>query len=396
MTELATPFDADPAQAHEVLGALREAGPIHRITLPNGVAAWLVTRYEESRAVLADPRLFSGISTDYIDSGSLAPDVRSAVYSHMMHSDPVEHARLRKLVAKVFTTRRVENLRPRAEAIIDDLLDGVTDRTGFDLVTEVAEPLPMQVICELLGIPLEDREPFPKWTTAFVAASLLPEYPVEDITAFVTYFRRLVAHKRSHPDNALLSGLIAARDDDDRLTEDELISTAVILLGAGWRGTANLISTGMCTLLDRPQVADRLRADPEALPAAVEELLRYDGPALAAMPRYVTEPVEIGGCRLAAGELVVVSFLAANRDENVVPEPESFCPTRPTGPHLAFGHGIHHCLGAPLARLVAQIAIGALLRRFPTLRLAVPPDELIWKLDVFSRGLKALPVTAME
>ena len=214
----------------------------------------------------------------------MAEDIRSAVVNGMLHSNPPDHTRLRRLVSSVFTARRIEALRPRVVAITEELLDGLDGRSEFDLVAEIALPQPLQVICELLGVPVEDRLAFHAWTTAYVDGPGMAEFPVEEITAFVTYLRELIEAKRARPDDAVLSALIQAHDEDDRLTGDELISVAALILAAGYETTASLISTGTWLLLRHPEHARRLRLRPREIPAAVEEILRYDGPAVTGFP----------------------------------------------------------------------------------------------------------------
>ena len=395
MTAVNAPFDVEPDALHDVLGSLREAGPVHRVVMPNGVPVWLVTRHAEVRAALTDPRLVSP-GNDVINIDLLAPDIRDAVRNSLLHLNPPEHTRLRRLVSGVFTARRIEALRPRVVAMTEQLLDDIGERTEFDVVTDLALPLPLQIICELLGVPVEDREAFEVWTKAYLSALGAPDYPVKEITEMVTYLRELVEHKRAHPDDGLLSGLIEAHDEGQRLTTNELISFACLLLAAGFETTSSLIGIAMCLLLRDPEQARILRDHPERIGAAVEEVLRYDGPVISAFPRIVSEPVTIGDVEIPAGEIVLASLLAANRDDNLVSDAQSFQPGRAPAQHVTFGHGIHYCLGASLARMEAEVAIGTLLRRFPDLRLAVEPSELSWNQTVFVRGLPALPVSTVE
>jgi cytochrome P450 len=385
-SDFITAYQSDP---HTALAALRGAGPVHRITLPNGVPAWLVARYEEGRAALADARLANGMTRTPQDI--LPEDVARSVQRSMMHCDPPDHTRLRGLVSAVFTAGRMKALRPRVVAIMDELLDGLAGRSEFDLVEEVALPLPMRVICELLGFRMEDREKVRAWTIAYVTALGSARYPVAEIAAFVEYMRGVLDAKRERPDDGLLSALVAVRDGSDRLSDDEVISMATLLLSAGYETTAGLIGTGMFHLLSRPEVTGRVRTDPEALPAVVEECLRFESPAPTAFPRMAQEDLEIGGVRIAAGEVVLISILSANRDETVFDEAATFDADRERR-SMAFGHGVHHCLGAPLARMEGQVAFAALLERFPRLRLTAKPDELHWMPGLFVRGLRSLPV----
>jgi cytochrome P450 len=316
----------------------------------------------------------------------------AALELHMLNSDPPDHERLRKLVNKAFTARRVEQLRPRIEAITAGLLDDMSTQREVDLLASFAFPLPITVICELLGVPVADRDEFRAWSATIVADSVAPEVFQAHATAMTGYFRALLAARRREPADDLLSALIAARDDADRLSEDELLSMAFLLLVAGHETTVNLIASGTLALLLNPGELARLRADRSLLGAAVEELLRYAAPVNNATVRFTGEPVEIGGVLIGPGEVVLVSLSGANRDPGRYADPERLDVGRDSGGHVAFGHGIHYCLGAPLARLEAEIAFGRLLERFPGMTLAVPPEALRWRPSTLIHGLESLPV----
>jgi len=379
-----------PADVHT---SLHEAGPIQRVKLPNGVPVWLVTRHAEVREVLNDSRLSNRDRVDWFDGGALSPQVRAAMNSMMLRIDPPDHTRMRKLAAKVFVPRRIEALRPRVQQFTGDLLDRLAaDGTVADLIGQYAAPLPVQVICEMLGVPVEDRDSYREWADAFAAGIGAPVFPVQEITDFVAHLRELVAHRRAEPDDALLSALIAAREQSDRLSEDELISTAFLFIIAGHETTTNLIGNGIYTLLRDPELADRIRAYPQELAPAIEEFLRYEGPVTAASLRTASCDLNLFGAEVADGDLVMVSLRAANRDGDVFAEPTECRMGRERNPHLAFGHGIHFCMGAPLARLEAEIAIGEFLTRFPKARLAETPDAMQWRPGMLTRGLTNLPV----
>lgn len=392
MTTTLSPFEAGAAAMHEVFAELRAAGPAHRVRMPNGTPVWLVTRHAEARALLTDPRLISPGNT-HSKTGALAPELRAALLSGLMHSNPPDHTRLRRLISAVFTPRRVQELRPRIEQIAEDLLTGLGARTSFDLVREYALPLPLLVISELLGVPPADRAGFADWTRAYVYGLGMPEFPAEAVTELLTYLRELIELKRVQPGDDLFSGLIQAHDEGDRLTTDELTSLGCLLLAAGYETTANLISSGMWLLLRHPEHAERLRREPAGLPAAVEEIARYESPAQCGFPRLTTAPVRLGEVEIPQGELVLISVLSANRDENVHPAADEFRPDQAPKQHLAYGHGIRFCLGAYLARVEGEVAIGALLHRFPRLRLAGEPS---WSMGVFVRGLADLPVSTVD
>lgn len=381
-------FHANP---HPAYAEWRREGPVRRVRLAGGVDAWLVTRYDEARKALSDPRL----SKTRGDLSVLPSDLDRALSSHMLAVDPPDHTRLRRLVSAAFTARRIEALRPRITEITDELLDGMAARGDdpFDLIDAFAFPLPIQVICELLGIPADDRDDFRAWSNVIVGGVAYRDQFFGAATAMVAYIRALLAARRTHPGDDLLTGLIEVRDSADRLTEDELISMVFLLLIAGHETTVNLIGNGAYLLLARRERWERLCADPSLLPTAIEEFLRYEAPVETATFRITTEEVTIGGQRIPARSPVVIGLLSANRDETRFPDPSELRLDRTQNPHLAFGHGIHYCVGAPLARLEAQIAFTGLITRFPSLRLAVPESELAWRPGLLLRGLFTLPVT---
>lgn len=383
-----------PGSPHDALTPLREAGPIHRVKLPNGMPVWLITRYAEVREVLSDLRLSNQEQVDSLDRGALSPQVRAAMSTSMLRVDPPNHTRLRKLVAAAFAPRRIQALRPRVQQLTGELLDRLAVAgTVADLVAQYAFPLPIQVICELLGVPAGDRDNYRDWANAFTAGLGSAVFPVQEVNSFVEHLRGLVARKRVEPDDALLSALIAARDQTDRLSEDELTSAAFLLIIAGHETTTNLISNGIYLLLRDPDRAQRIRAHPRELDPAIEEFLRYESPVPVASLRIATQPLDLFGVEVAAEDMIMVSLLSANRDSSVFTEPTAFRMDRDPNPHLAFGHGIHFCIGAPLARLQAQIAIGQFLARFPRARLAITPDTERWRPGIITRGLTSLPVT---
>jgi len=310
----------------------------------------------------------------------------------MLNSDPPDHGRLRRLVNRAFTARHVERLRPRISAITAGLLDDLPARSEVDLLASFAFPLPITVICELLGIPTSERDDFREWSTTVVSNTAIPDVMYAHATAMVGYFRALLAAKRHEPTDDLLSALITARDSDDSLSEDELVSMAFLLLVAGHETTVNLIASGVLALLLNPRELDRLRADPSLIGGAVEELLRYTAPVSHATFRCAAEPVEIGGVWIGRGDAVFVALSGANRDPARFGDPEGLNLGRDSSGHLAFGHGIHYCVGAPLARLEAEIAFAALLDRFAGIRLAVPAESLRWRPSTLIHSLEALPV----
>jgi cytochrome P450 len=388
-------FHNDP---HPFYAQWRQTGPVRPVVLPGGFGGWLVTSYEDARQALTDSRLSQAIQPPQVYdpippqvNDPIPPDVGAAIGHHMLAVDPPDHTRLRRLVTAAFTARRIEALRPRIEQITDELLDAMAGREQVDLIDALAFPLPIQVICELLGIPSQDRDSFRSWSNTLVGGEALRVQLPAAMMALVSYVRALIADRRQHPGDDLLSGLIAVRDQADRLSEEELSSMVFLLLIAGHETTVNLIGNGSYLLLSHRERWERLRADPALLPAAIEEFLRYESPVETATFRITTEAMEIGGTIVPAGEIVVVSLLSANRDEKRFPDAAELRLDRPHNPHMAFGHGIHYCLGAPLARLEARVAFSKLLARFPGLRLATD-EEPGWRPGLLLRGHQALPV----
>jgi cytochrome P450 len=376
---------------------MREEGPVTPAQLPHGERVWLVTRYPEVRAALADPRLYKDWAGKLTSPDWVPDEVIGYLSVHMLNTDPPNHTRLRKLVTKAFTARRVAGLRPRVEEITASLLDAIEARAGagedtVDLIEAFAFPLPVTVICELLGVPTEDRAQFRQWSNAIVDSDGEPGSFRAAGTAMFHYFTELVADKRAHPADDLVSALIEAHDSGDSLDERELIAMLFLLLVAGHETTTNLIASGTLALLTNPAELERLRSDPSLLPGAVEELLRYVNPLNHATDRFTLEPVEIGGVTIPAREWVLCVTSSANRDPDRFDDADRLDVGRDAGGHVAFGHGIHYCLGAPLARLEGEVAFGALLSRFPRLSLAADLATLRWRPSSLIRGLETLPV----
>jgi cytochrome P450 len=381
---------ADP---FPTLAALRESGPVHRVTMRPGVPVWVVTRYADVLAAFSDPRLSSDPHRTHEFDAILDGDYFSR---SMIGTDPPEHTRLRRLVSKAFTARRVEALRPRVQRITDDLLDRISPRGRADLVAEFALPLPITVIGELLGVPESDRARFRSWTDEILDQPVDFRREQERVLAnrrrMHGYLTDLIAAKRGHRGDDLLSALIDTSDEGDRLDEQDLMAMTFLLLIAGYVTTVNLIGNGTLALLRAPEQLARLRADPALVPGAVEEFLRFDGPVNPGVTRYAAEDLEIAGVPIARGDIVLLATAAADRDPDRFADPDRLDVTAPDRGHLAFGHGIHYCLGAPLARLEAQVAFSALLARLPGLALAVPAEDLIWQAGGVLRGLRELPV----
>jgi len=395
VTQLDPSYFQDPLS---FFARMREEGPVTPVMMPGGGRTWLVTRYADVRAALADPRLYKDWANKLRGDGwTPADQAISYLNVHMLNLDPPDHTRLRKLVTKAFTARRVAGLRPRVEAITASLLDAMAGRVAAgeaeaDLIAAFAFPLPVTVICELIGIPASDQDKFQAWSHAILSSVVTPEEWRRAAQAMYEYFTAMVAAKRRSPADDLLSALIAARDDDDSLDERELIAMLFLLLVAGHETTVNLIASGTLAMLTQPAELARLRADPSLLPGAVDELLRFVNPLNHATDRFTLEPVEIGGVTIPAREWVLCVTSSANHDPSRFGSPDVLDVGRDAGGHLAFGHGIHYCLGAPLARLEGEVAFGALLSRFPSLSLAVPESSLHWRPSSLIHGLETLPV----
>jgi cytochrome P450 len=401
MTEMTAPFEPRPLGDRYfqdplgVFARMREASPVTPVITPEGQRAWLVTRYEDVRSALADPRL----AKDWrkLRAPGFQPDPEVGfLMAHMLNADPPDHTRLRRLVQKAFTPGRVAALRPWIEQITAALLDemaAAADADGVvDLIPAFAFPLPMTVICELLGIPDGDRGKFKTWSQVILSSTATFEEFRAAGAAMYGYFTALLVDKRAAPADDLLSALITARDSGDSLDEPELLAMIFLLLVAGHETTVNLIASGTLALLAHPAEFERLRAEPALLPGAVEELLRFANPLNHATDRYAPESFELAGVRIPAGETVLVVTSSANHDPNRFPEPDRLDLGRDTSGHLAFGHGIHYCVGAPLARLEGEIAFGSLLARFPSLSLAADPASLRWRPSSLIHGLETLPV----
>lgn len=387
------PF-SDPVRVdlHPRYAQLRAEQPAIRVRLPYGAECWLVTRYDDVRMVLSDPRFSRARAAGREETPRVTPEAAPA--GSMLSMDPPEHTRLRRLIARAFTARRVREFRPRIEEIVAGLLDRI-ERAGppADLVEELALPLPVSVISHMLGVPAGQHHRFRDFsamvlsTTAHTRAEV-----VAARAALEEYLSELAEQRRQQPGDDLLSALVAAHDDD-QLTDKELTQTGITLLVGGHESTASQLACSVYLLLSQPDQWALLRDRPELLPSAVEELLRYiplgSGGAFA---RIATEDIDLNGVLVRAGEAVVASTNSANRDERVFTDPEVMDLAREHNPHLAFGSGVHVCLGAQLARSELQVALGSLLRRFPNLRLALPADEVPWRDGSLLRSPRELRV----
>ncbi|WP_035803295.1 cytochrome P450 family protein [Kitasatospora mediocidica] len=371
---------------------LRERGPVHRVRLAGGMTGWLVVGYDAAREAFTHPALGKDPSParaalEAAGYTSHLPGV--GLGGNMLTVDPPEHTRLRRLVAGAFSPRRTAELAPRVQQITDDLLDAVAPLGRTDLVESFTGRLPMSVICELLGVPVDRREEFRRWSQqALGNPPGLQRIGAEQLTRFLA---ELVAAKRRTPGGDLLSALVAVHDEDDGgLSDVELLGTAVLLVVAGHDTTVNLLGNAVRALLTHPEQLQLLKDQPELMPSAVEEFLRYDAPVEITPPRFAAADLVLGGARISAGDVVHIALTSVGRDGGA--RPDELDVARADSRHLSFGHGLHHCLGAPLARLEGVIALGTLLRRLPDLSLAVPADEIEWIPAGITRGPVALPV----
>lgn len=376
----------------------RAEEPVFCTALPGKMSAWLVTRYDDVSQLLKDPRFaknrHTAMTPEQLKKLPWVPPMFRPLERNMLDLDPPDHTRLRDLVHKAFTPRLIERMRARVQSLADELLDKVAKKGQMDLIRDYALPLPMTIITEILGVPARDHEKFHKWSKVLVSADqvtggwrILPA-----MFMFIRYLRRFFKARRADPKDDLASALIDAEQAGDRLSEDELLAMVILLLVAGHETTVNLIGNGMLELLRHQGELDRLRADPSLMKPAVEELLRFTSPVFMSTERYAREDVAIQGVTIPRGQMVFGVIGSANRDESVFENPDRLDVGREPNKHLGFGLGAHYCLGAPLARLEAQIAINTLLRRMPRLRLRSAPETLKWRPSLVLRGLDALPV----
>ncbi len=393
------------ANPFPLFAQMRSLGAIVPIPLPFGEGtrqAWMITRLEEAVQVLKDHKRFTvkASSVDTARAGFFRQSAAEASErpgfiggASMISVDEPDHMRLRGLVSRAFTPKYIQGLRPRIQQLAGELLDKVQDQGTMDVVHDYAYPLPINVISEMLGVPSKNREQIRTWSEALASGGLSQhEEQAAKIWAFSAYIEQLVAEKRQHLLDDLISQLIQMEEEGDRLDEAELLSMIGLLVFAGHETTSNLIGIGTLMLLDHPEQFAKLKADPSLVPSAVEELLRFNGPVTIPVPRFATEEVELGGQHIEKGDVLIVALHSANRDESQFTQPDELDIARHINRHIAFGQGIHICLGAPLARLEGDIAFTTMLRRMPDLRLNVPRDSITWRVSSNLRGLIALPV----
>ena len=388
-------FKADP---FPFLAHLRASDPVYRTALSDKTSVWLITRYDDVNALLRDGRFTknrrSALTQEQLRKLPWTPPMFRPLERNMLDLDPPDHTRLRSLVHKAFTPSLVEQMRSRTQAIADDLLDRVLWLGEMDLIRDFALPLPMTIITEMLGVPAKDHDKFHRWSKAVV--SLTSPSPtlrvIPAVWKFIRYLRQFFKLRRREPQDDLVSALIKAEEAGDKLNEDELLAMVFLLLIAGHETTLNLIGNGTLALLENPNEMSKLRSQPSLVKGAVEELLRYTSPVLMTTERYARENAMIHGVTIPRGEMTLGVIGSANRDETVFDKPDELHITRDPNKHVSFGQGIHFCLGAPLARMEAQIAFTTLMRRLPDLRLKNSPHSLRWRPSMILRGLASLPV----
>jgi cytochrome P450 len=392
------PLIAAPNGArHAALAALAATGPVHWVPLPLETHVWLITGFDEARAALVDDRLVKAGADATPALRSLRPEVATGLHYHMLVKNPPDHTRLRKLVSTAFTRSRVEAMEPKIRRICDGLVGGLVERLNrgesVDALAVFAYPLPLGVICELLGIADTDEDRMRVWSRALLADGTIPvEEFVRSNEELLVFLREQVAQKRRAPGEDLLTALTQARDGDDRLTEDELTSMAALLVLAGHETTMNQLANALLALLTHPGQWAKLCAEPALADEAFEEALRFDSATQVSIPAVTVAEMDIAGTVIPPGELVMVSLPGANRDPKRFPDPGTYDLARAGETHMAFGHGIHHCLGMPLARLEGRIALRALAEAVPDLELAVPAGGLRRAPSLLINGLEALPV----
>lgn len=356
-----------------------------------------VIGYQEAKQILGDHKRFvknrqNALPPEQRSPSQLGTDMFSLLYNNMLETDAPDHTRLRALVSKAFTNRRVQSLAPRIQEIADQLIDSFQAEGQIDLIEAYAFPLPIIVICELLGIPSEDRGKFRVWSHAFLGIQGADVSYVQSMTDFVHYIDQFIHHRHTNAGDDLISALVHAEEDGQQLTEQELFSMIALLIVAGHETTVNLIGNGVAALLQHPDQLALLQRDPELIDSAIEEFLRYEGPVEMATTRYAAEDVQVGDTLIKRGTQVVVILAAVNRDPEAFEDPAALDITRQPNRHMGFGYGVHYCLGAPLARLEARIAFTTLLKQLPTLRLGVPAAQLQYNDGAIVRGLMQLPV----
>lgn len=379
-------FTHNPYPVYE---KLRQSDPILNLQFPDGRFGWLISNYEEAVEALKDGRFSKDVAK------AMGQEQTSVFSTNMLFSDPPDHKRLRGLVQKGFTPKRIADMRGHIQEIADNLLDAVSSKDTIDLIDEYAFKLPIIVISEILGVPTEDQDKFRVWSNSIIGASNqeMNEQVVQHMNEFIAYLKDWFAKVREQPGDDMISQLVIAENQGDRLSEQELYGVVTLMIIAGHETTVNLIGNGVLALLEHPEQRKLLQEQPELIHGAIEEMLRYNGPVEFSTSRWAAEDMDFHGVHMKKGDLVVIALNSANRDASQFEDPDIFDITREKSQHLAFGKGIHLCLGAPLARLEGEIAINTLIRRYPNFELQRDIDELEWRPGMIVRGVKEIPIS---
>jgi cytochrome P450 len=389
---------------YEVLENFRARGPVHHVVFPHGAKVWLLTRYDDVRNLMSDPRVskdgrrmnemfvrHSGLPVEEDEAPSVGFD--DELSWHMLNSDPPRHTRLRGLVSKAFTLRQMENFRPRIEQLVDGLLDELDGKPEVEFVGEFALPVVITIICDLLGIPVEDRDSYRRWAVELVGAGQDPAVVEAASKHVISYANSAIDAKRANPGQDMVSALLRGKDDGDRLTQDELVAMIFLFTVAGHVTSMHTISNAVYNLLLHPDQLAKLRADLSLMPAAVDELMRYDSAVAVATFRFTAEEITVGDVVIPAGEILALSLSSAHRDESYYPDPDRLDLDRHPHGVLGFGHGPHFCIGQPLAKITTEVALARVITRYPDLRLLAHPQELRWESSTLLRGPITLPVS---
>ncbi|MFF5037375.1 cytochrome P450 family protein [Nocardia salmonicida] len=390
--QLTADFYQDPQATYRVLN---ERGRVHNVQLPNGLRAWMVTGYDQAKQVLSDPTISKDL---YGPAGELAQEAANIplrldppVNNNLVYSDPPRHTRLRKIAMKALAGRAIREFDSRIPAIAGSIIESIGAATEFDILRDYAYPFTVTVVCELIGIDPSDRGKFQGWLrTQLSAADVVEKYAAA--ASFEAYVYRLMDLRDGRPATDFLSELMSPSDDGERLDRQELVAMVNALLLGGQETTAALIGNSVLTLLRRPLLIKELRTSPDLVPAFIEEMLRHESSGNVSPPRFTTAPIQIGGQRIEAGQVIVVSLSSANRDPSKFERPDELDPNRPDNRHLAFGYGIHRCAGAALARREAQVAVSSLLAHYSDISAAADLDTLQWQSSSITHGLISLPV----
>lgn len=379
-------FTHNPYPVYE---KLRQSDPILNLQFPDGRFGWLISNYEQAVEALKDGRFSKDIAK------AMGQEQTSVFSTNMLFSDPPDHKRLRGLVQKGFTPQRIADMRGHIQEIADNLLDAVSSKDTINLIDEYAFKLPIIVISEILGVPTEDQDKFRVWSNSIIGASNqeMNEKVVQHMNEFIAYLKDWFAKVREQPGDDMISQLVIAENQGDRLSEQELYGVVTLMIIAGHETTVNLIGNGVLALLEHPEQRKLLQEQPELIHGAIEEMLRYNGPVEFSTSRWAAEDMDFHGVHMKKGDLVVIALNSANRDASQFENPDIFDITREKSQHLAFGKGIHLCLGAPLARLEGEIAINTLLSRYPHFELQRDIDELEWRPGMIVRGVKEIPIS---